>query len=922
MAYQYKLDYGGHSVTLESDEELTDEEIQDAAEQSFSGVSDAAPKKSPSVMDMIAPGYNRELTDAEKTRQDEQVKMLKANPYDPYAAYNLADPRPTEVLMQAVNAGTRAVGAAIPSAMTRGTNEDGSTKSFGEAMADPNTGLFRPIREKYEQRFGENLTAMKEATNPFDKVLSGVAAGLDGIGLLASSALEPGVGSIAKAFGRASKFSLTLGKSAAQTAAQTYLKETGVSEAALQRLAEEGGAEAIKKASHEVDTDWRSVVENHIQAIKQPQLEGLSKEEKKVFEGYQERLAEILDKKHTATAEAQAELDGKLMQLDQEVRDFVGNISSAKESKLGAIKQEGAAGKEDIAARAESEKNLAAQNTPGQILGDEKRADALAAGDKIQGNLQAAESKLSDRYGELKNEGFGFSEARDKMIPGKNNVVEDAWKRVRSNALSKYGEGAISPKDDAAFQKLLNDHAPGTGPSTLGGLLNTRKHIGKVIYGKTGIKESDELFRGVNRNVKEDFYHALNDEIGTQLHGFYRSKGIPPEVASQLVDSWDEFNNEYANIRKGLETVESGLGFKSSGGRTERYAAGLDKMGVNDLKKAKAATMSAEATRPVWEALQGAYINRLIDQATVGETFSPKKFGSILEDLVKNDRERLVTILGEAKVNELVSYNKRLAGSLEEIDAASKGDLDALAKSVADKIAATRQKTGTAANAVAVYKKAQTNALRGETAASLAEIRKEAASAAGEAKTARNAAQEAIDKRRAEIEAIGTIVTGKSKQSVGAAMTQANMTGPKRKQIVDKLVELYGPEEAQKIQDAYFAKSIGASKGSIPLMTRMPTGRSLFLGFITGHPLAAALATSPQVAAAALRYGSKPAGRMGQAIQKVVESQRLVNLFKMLDGVKKVESRNRIILRIAKEMQAEGIELPEEQESAVAPEGQ
>lgn len=913
MPYQYKLDYGGHSVTLQSDEELTDEEIQDAAEQSFSGVNEAAPKKEPGLVDMVAPSLNRPLTESEQKRMNAPLPNplpVAAGPgANPYAGY--LDPRHAEAAADVINTGTRLVGAVVPFAATRGTNEDGSTKSIWEAMADPNTGLFRPIREKYEQRFGENLSAMKAATNPFDKVMSGVAAGLDGLGVLAAAAFEPGAGSLAKAFGRASKFSLTLGKSTARTAAQTYLKETGVPEAALQRMAEDGGSEAIKKASHEVDTDWRSVVENHIQSVKQPQLDKLSKDEKDVFESYQERLAEIMDKKHAASADAQAELDGKLMQLDQEVRDFMGNISSAKESKLGAIKQEGALGKEDIAAQAASSKEQVASAAPTDILSGEKRVDPLAAGDRLQEGLQGAEKGLSDRYGELKSEGFGFSEARDRMIPGKNNVVEDAWNRVRSQAASKYGENAISPEVDAAFSKLLSNHAPGSGPSTLGGLLNTRKHIGKVIYGKTGIKESDDLFRGVNRNIKEDFYHALNDEIGTQLHGFYRSKGIPPDIASKLVDSWDEFNSEYANIRKGLETIEGGIGFKSSGGRTERYSAGLDKMGVNDLKKAKAATMSAEATRPIWDAVQGAYVNRIIDQATVNGEFSPKKFSAVMEDLLKSDRERLVTILGEAKVNELAAYNKRMAASLEEIDAAAQGNLDALAQTIASKTAAAKQKVGTAANAVSVYKKAQTNALRGETAAYLTGIRKEAASTASEAKAARNASQEAIDARRAQIEAIGTIVTGNRSQSVGAAMTQANMTGPKRKQIVDKLVELYGPEEAQKIQDAYFAKAIGASKGSIPLMTRMPTGRSLFLGFITGHPLAAALATSPQVAAAALKYGSKPAGKLGQTIERVAESQRLTNLFKMLDGVKKVESRNRIILRIAKEMQAEGIELPD-----------
>ena len=913
MAYQYKLEFGGREVTLDSDEELTDEEIQEAADSAFDGVEEAAPKKAPGVVDMLAPSLNRPQTDAEKSRLAQAAEQVKANPYNPNAQYWTADPRHAEAAMDVINAPTRALGAIVPHSATRGTNDDGSTKSFTEAMADTQTGPFRAIREKYEARFGENLRGMKEATNPFEKVTRAIGAGLDGIGLLAASALEPGAGTIAKAFGKAAKLTATLGRSAARTTAQTYLKETGVPEAALQRLAEDGGAEAIKKASTEVDTDWRTVVENQLQAIKQPQLEALSKEERKVFESYQDRLAEIMDKKHGATADAQAELDSKLMQLDQEVRDFMGNIESVKQSRLGAIKEEGIAGKEDIAARAESERKLAAENAPGGILGSEPRADALGAGDRIQGDLKAAEKGLSDRYGELKNEKFGFSEATNTMIPGGDNKVANAWSRVRR---SYPEEGAISPKDEAAFQKLLSDHAPGTGPSTIGGLLNTRKHIGKIIYGKSGVKESDELFRGVNRNLKEDFYSALNDEIGTQLHGFYRKKGIPDDIATKLVDSWGGFNVEYANIRKGLETVEKGLNFSQSGGRTDRYAAGLERIGVNDLKKAKAATLSAESTRPVWEAIQGAYLNRLIDKATDGGVFSPKKFGKIWDDLAASDRDRLVTILGEEKVKEVSAYYKRLANNLDEIDAASQGDLDALANALKAKATATTQKTGSAANAVKVFQKAQRNAARGDKAAQLVGIRKEASAATGAAKEARDASLEALDAKKADIEAIGMLAGGKR---LPVQMTQANMTGPKRKEIVDKLTELYGPEEAQKIQDVYFAKAIGASGGNIPLLTRMPTGRSLFLGFITGHPLAAAIATSPQVAAAALRYGSKPAGRLSAAIDRVAESPKLTNLFKMLDGVKKAESRNRIILRIMQEMQAEGIEWPAEEDTTVAP---
>ena len=918
MAYQYKLEYGGQEVTLDSDEELTDEEIQEAADSAFDGVEESTPKKAPGFVDMVAPGLTRDQTPQEQERAADRAKRVAGKPYDPYSTFTEADPRLGEGAMNAMNTGARTIGAAIPTEFTRGKNEDGSMKSFTEAMADPNTGPLRGIREKYEQRLGENLAAIKAESNPFKKILHGIGAGLDGIGLLAASALEPGGAGIAKAFGRASKSALTLGKSTAKNMANTYIKEVGVPESALRRLADD--PEAIKQGSLMDPEEWRTAISERIQGKKQIELDALSKDERKVMEGFQERLEEILDKKVTASAEAKDALDSKLFQLDQEVRDFADNIKATKASQASALSLEKSAQESNIAANALEKKNEVAAGAPDELLAGSPRLDAPKSGDEIQAALQRGETGLSDRYGELKDESFGFKKVAGSVLPGKTNVLNDAWSKVKNRVIQRdQARNAIPENVEAAFMRVIEDAGTKEGPLTLGELVNARKHIGRAIYGKAATKEQNELFRSVDRALKEDFYSEVNNEIGNQLGALYRKSGLAPQAADDLVKNWHSFNAEYSGIRKGLETLKEGMHYKATGGATDRYPSALGRMGIGDLKKAKSATLSAEATRPVWETLKDAYLNGLIDKASPGGVFSPKKFGKDWAEMVANDRERVVTILGEDKVREIGAYYKKMGESLDEIEAVATGNVDALAKALSEKSAAMAQKTGKAANAVKDYRKLQTSAYRGETAAQKAAIARDARTARGQAKATRDASVEALDARKADIEAMGKITLSGTDKNLHTAMTQTHMTGPERKKLMEKLTELYGEEEAMKIQDSYFAKAIGAQGGSIPLLTRMPTGRALLMGFISGHPLAAALATSPQVAAKAMRYGTGPATRLGAAIDKIAESPKLVNMFKMLNGIKKVEQRNRMLLQIMRTMEAEGIDWPAEEEPTVAP---
>ncbi len=761
---------------------------------------------------------------------------------------------------------------------------------------------------------------MKESDSYLEKAWHGFKVGLNGLGFLAASVFEPsGAGLIQKA-GKLAKVGVTGGKSLAKDVAQTYVKETGVPTSALERLAEDGGKEAIKKASNEVDVDFRSEVAERIRGIQAPKLDDLSKEDKAVFERYQERLGEIMDAKNVKTEAAREAQSAKLLELDQEVRDFMDNIKTNKTGAEASLETEMTTGKQDIGDMAESLKGEKLAAAPTGILGDTPRAAKNQSGDQIQEALSGAEKDISSRYGELKENVFGFGEASGKVIPGKHNPLFRAWSKTMRESIEKYGgRNILDQKQQDAFVRIINSAGPANGPATIGELVNARKHVGRYIWGKTGIEEEDALFRGVDRRVKEDFYKAVNDEIGNELHNFYRSKRIPPEMAEKMVQGWDDFNQQYSGLRSGLEKVENALHYSAQGGKTEKYVQKIFLMGTNDIKKAKTVTLSSPSTAPVWEAIEGAAINDLVNQSIDSKgVFSPKTFQKLWGELSEKQHDKLVALLGEEKVKSVDSFHKGLVKDLDQIESMAQGGVDELVKRLAEKGSALESKSSSAENAVRTYKKVQGQSIRGEfrgrelDASNIAGIQK------AHAKDVRNTLTESIAKKRAEVEAIGTVALGatnKGRTSLASALTPNNMTGPRRKAIVAELEKNFGHEEAQKIQDVYFARSLGADKGRIPLITRIPTGRALYLGFISGHPLAVAFATSPQVAAAAMRYGSKPAGALGKAVDRVLESPRLTNLYQVLGGLKKVEARNRVILRIMQEMEREGIELPENEEA-------
>jgi hypothetical protein len=920
MAFKYELEFGGQTVELESDDELTPEEIEEAAESAFQGVNEtpAAPaeKKAIGAVDMVAPGLNRELSSSDKTFRRSAEKELERQPWNP-ALQNMAgaDSRVTEGAMNALNVGGRAIGAAIPTDFTRGTNEDGSSRSFSEAMADPETGVTRGAREFTGEGFRSNWQTMRESKGFLAKAGHAFKAGMHGLGFLASTLLEPtGAGALRKGV-KGAQAVATGGSSVAKDVAQTYIKETGVPTAALERMAEPGGKAAIKKASLDVDEDIRAVVAERIEAMRAPQLAELSNEERKVFEQYQERLSEILDEKSVKTEAARTAQEMKLRELDEEVRGFLDNVKSNKERVASGIKDEAAEEKAGIQAMAGDLKQEKIEGAPDAIRGDVPALPANQRGNDIQNALLNAKEDVSARYGEYKDEAFGFKEMNRSAIPGKHNPLERAWSRTMRRVQDEFGgRNVMDQRQMDAFTRVVNQASPAGGPATFGELVNARKHIGRAIWGKSGIEEEDALFRGVDRRVKEAFYASVNDEIGSEMLRFYRRKKIPQDMAEKMVEAWDKFNDDYSNLRSGLETLEDGIRFSKAGGKTDSYSAKLFKMGTNDIVKAKTITQASEQTKDVWKSVEGAVINDLVDRASPGGTFSPKAFSKVWGDLSSKQRDKMVALLGEERVKSVDSFHKKLELDLEDIDAAAKGGVDALVKRLAEKGAAIESKTGSAKNAVRRYQELQKSGVAAERRAADVDIRdRELASKQG-AKAGREASLDAIATKRRQVEAIGTVAltaSGKGRTQLSTALTPTNMTGPRRKAIMSELETRFGADEARRIQDVFFAKSLGAEGGRIPLITRIPTGRALYLGFVTGHPLAVALATSPHVAALAFKHGKMASSAFDGVVSKVVESPKLTNLYQMLDGIKTVEARNRVILRILQEMEKEGIELPE-----------
>jgi hypothetical protein len=907
---------------LSEEEEL---ELLELEEEEYQASLATAPapvaKKAPTAIDMIAPSASRPLSADEMERMETQAAGNAYNPAMPVLPGQkpmplVSDPRIATGAMDAVNTGSRAIGAAIPTDFTRGKNADGSSRSFSEAMADSETGLTRGWRDAASEGVSTNLEAFKSAGNGVDKALSAAKAGFHGLSFLLASVVEPGGAGALKGAGKAVKAAATGGKSLAKSAAETYMKEVGVPRPALERLAEPGGTQAIKDASFKVDNDVQQEVADMVEAIRAPKLDRLTKDEKKIMEGYQEKLEAIMEEKVGKSAEAQKLLDARLRELDQEVRDFMENVKTRTGEIKDELGEQLETGKADIQAGAEELKAGALSQAPKEILGDIPRADRLKAGDQLQGAMTKAEQELSDRYGELKGAGFGLDEAQGHAIPGGHNPLARAFDRVMKRSFEQTGtRNALSKTEQEAYEKMIRDATPPGGLANIPELIRARQHIGKTIYGKSGLKEQDELFRSFNRATKEAFYHEINEEIGNELGRFYRKKNIPDDMAAQMVEGWDRFNQEYAGLRSGMETIKQGVRFSAAGGKTDNYASKIFSMGTNDLRKAKAATTSSETTKPVWEAVEGAVINDLVDEATdANGVFSIQKFNRAWGELATKEREKLEVLLGADRVKAIESYNKSVQGHLAEIDALAEGDLDGLVKGIAGKKKALEAKTQTAKGAVSVYKKVRAQAIRRDTD----ELEVGAAAAAVDkrrnAKEVRDLLLESMERKRAEVEAIGTVALagkGKGNTPLARAMSVTNMTGPQRKVIMEELEKRFGAEKARELQDIYFAKAIGARDGGIPALGRLHTGRALYLGFISGHPLAAALATSPQVAATALRFGSKPAGKLGQAVEKVTTSPKLMNLYQVLGGLSKVEARNRVVLRIVEEMQREGIDLEE-----------
>lgn len=523
----------------------------------------------------------------------------------------------------------RYVGAAVPSKSTRGTNADGSTKTFHQALANPKAGLGLALREHLADIVAEKI-ALKKTDRPLllkfvDTAIEDLAAA----GYAATTIAEdPSVILTGLASGAVKGLEHLAPRAKALVQATSKLPGASLERAAGDLTSVQAAAETQPALATDITDEVSRIRQANSQAH-------------------------------------QAEGAADLAKHEAEVNRLTTGHEQATAAQDAAFVTETDAQKRGL------QTGVAAQR-PGSPLLNPSEVNPYQSGKNLEAAATAARKAVGDKFGKKLSEAFHQSGISMQQLPregvkggparvGKpgeilsqnplEDFIDESLNRAGYNPTVGYeGNEHVS---QGAVKWLLDRKAMAAKQRTLGQVLKFRRNFQDQLFKDTS--GPTPLFPRTGQGANDfRFLKSVYDE-SNNLIGDLPKKFLPEDKATAWSKAWGDLNKDFAEPIGILDDIAEGVGKFSD---PEDFMKKMKDIGTDNFKAFNQAATKHPEMKPVVDEMRGMTFDNLLRLSLDpkdGNNFNPDRFVNLWNAEYRDNRTLMVEALGGERVGRINS---------------------------------------------------------------------------------------------------------------------------------------------------------------------------------------------------------------------------------------------------------------------------